>query len=153
MISPTPRTLYTLGYQKRTLEEFISILESEGISVLIDIRETPWSHKPGFSGTTLKTALEEQGIGYVHAKFAGNPKWLRARARSHAECLEGYMRYLNESDGIIEAFDALVESLHSKGNKVCITCFERHADDCHRSILSTKWREKGARVVKHLATE
>ena len=81
-------TLFTLGYQQRTLGEFTAILRRCDIDVLIDVRETAWSHKPGFSKGALERALEAEGIAYVHAAFAGNPKWLRANADSHRECLE-----------------------------------------------------------------
>ena len=38
------------------------------------MRETPWSHKPGFLKGALSDALETVGIEYVQTKFAGNPK-------------------------------------------------------------------------------
>src|SRR5205823_6116594 len=72
-----PTTLYTLGYQQRSIDEFVEILDESGIDVLVDVRETAWSHKPGFSKSGFASALAARGIEYVHAEFAGNPKWLR----------------------------------------------------------------------------
>jgi len=146
-------TLFTLGYQQRTLGEFTAILRRCDIDVLIDVRETAWSHKPGFSKGALERALEAEGIAYVHAAFAGNPKWLRANADSHRECLDWYSWYLAEFDEIVPAFDELVAQFISEGKRVCVTCFERHADDCHRAILAEQWQERGRRRVEHLATE
>lgn len=146
-------TLFTLGYQQRTIDEFTSILRDSGIDVLVDVRETAWSHKPGFSKGALQRALESNGIEYVHAQFAGNPKWLRANAGSHRECLDWYSWYLGEHDEIVPAFEALVAPYLGKGKRVCVTCFERHADDCHRAILAAEWQERGARRVEHLAIE
>jgi uncharacterized protein (DUF488 family) len=85
-------TLYTLGYQQRSIDEFVEILDESAINVLVDVRETAWSHKPGFSKSGFATALAARGIEYVHADFAGNPKWLRSNANSHGECLEWYRR-------------------------------------------------------------
>jgi uncharacterized protein (DUF488 family) len=147
------RTLFTLGYEKRTLNEFIRILLDNRINVLVDVRETAWSHKPGFSKAAFRTALEEAGIEYVHADFAGNPKWLRGEAESHAQCLEWYRWYLGEFGEIVEVFSDLVDGLLAHGSRVCITCFERHADDCHRSIIATEWQSSGGRAVEHLAVE
>jgi uncharacterized protein (DUF488 family) len=146
-------TLFTLGYQQRSLEEFTSILRDAAINVLVDVRETAWSHKPGFSKTVLQAALAANGIEYIHAQFAGNPKWLRANADSHRECLDWYSWYLGEHDEIVPAFEHLVSAYFSQGKRVCVTCFERHADDCHRAILAAEWQERGSRRVKHLAVE
>jgi len=147
------QTLFTLGYQQRSIEEFVSILTRSRIDVLIDVRETAWSHKPGFSKSALQEALEDNGIDYVHAAFAGNPKWLRANADSHRQCLDWYSWYLSEFSEIVPAFDELVGEYLREAKRVCIICSERHADDCHRAILAAEWQERGARAVHHLATE
>ena len=147
-----PKTLYTLGYQQRSIDEFADILDETGIDVLVDVRETAWSHKQGFSKSAFAAALATRGIDYVHADFAGNPKWLRANAESHGECLEWYGWYLGEFEEIVATFDDLVARLQSDGQTVCITCFERHADDCHRAILADRWKRRRRRQVVHLAT-
>ena len=130
---PKPAGLYTLGYEKRTLDQFIAILATSSIDIVVDVRETAWSHKPGFSKRQFRSALEDAGIEYVHANFAGNPKWLRSNAESHAECLEWYGWYIQHFVEIVDAFEALVGPSVREGKRVCLTCFERHADDCHRS--------------------
>jgi uncharacterized protein (DUF488 family) len=146
-------TIYTLGYQKRSLEEFIDILRESKIDVLVDVRETAWSHKPGFSKSAFAAGLRAAGIEYVHARFAGNPKKLRATAPSHQACLDRYAAYIDRSANIVEQFDSLVREFVVEGRRVCLTCFERHADDCHRSILADRWRKLGRRRVEHLATD
>ena len=148
-----PPTLYTLGYQQRSIDEFVEILADAGIDVLVDVRETAWSHKPGFSKSGFAAALASRDIEYVHADFAGNPKWLRSNADSHGECLEWYGRYLTDFGEIVDAFDELVAELHGAGKRVCITCFERHADDCHRAILANRWKTTRGRRVEHLAID
>lgn len=147
------QTLFTLGYQQRTLDEFVTILVQSRIDILIDVRETAWSHKPGFSKSALQRSLAVRGIGYIHADFAGNPKWLRSNAGSHRECLDWYAWYLGEFEEIVPAFELLLAEQLQRGKRVCVTCFERHADDCHRAILAAKWQARGVRNVKHLATD
>jgi uncharacterized protein (DUF488 family) len=147
------QTLFTLGYQQRTLDEFVSILVESHIDVLVDVRETAWSHKPGFSKSSLQAALVGRGIEYIHADFAGNPKWLRANADSHRECLDWYSWYLGEFAEIVPAFEQLLAQHLRQGKRVCVTCFERHADDCHRAILAKQWQARGTRKVEHLATD
>lgn len=147
-----PTTLYTLGYQQRSIDEFVAILADNGIDVLVDVRETAWSHKPGFSKSAFAAALAARGIEYVHARFAGNPKWLRSTAESHDEVLERYGWYVDEFDEVVAEFDQLIATLHTSRKRVCITCFERHADDCHRAILADRWKSRRERQVMHLAT-
>lgn len=145
--------LYTLGYEKRSIDEFIDLLQEAEVKVLVDVRATAWSHKAGFSRSAFSAHLAAAGIEYVHASFAGNPKWLRANASSHADCLNLYSCYLDENTEIVEAFEELLASYMTQGKHVCITCFERHANDCHRSILADRWQMLGTRKVKHLAID
>jgi uncharacterized protein (DUF488 family) len=149
-----PEIIYTLGYQQRTIDEFVAIVRGSGVEVLVDVRETAWSHKPGFSKAAFARALSEAGIDYVHAAFAGNPKWLRENAGSHHECLSWYDWYLTEFEEVVEAFEQLVAEIAQQGRRAALTCYERHAADCHRSILAERWvRRAPSRRVEHLAVE
>lgn len=146
-------TVLTLGYQQRSIKEFIDLLVDADVDVLIDVRETAWSHKPGFSKSALQAKLAAAGIEYVHARFAGNPKRIRAKASSHAECLALYAGHLKENRGVMRELEQLVGTHLGAGKHVCLTCYERHPDDCHRGILSTQWRAGRRRRVTHLATD
>jgi uncharacterized protein (DUF488 family) len=146
-------TIFTVGYQKRSLDEFIELLLGASIDVLIDVRETAWSHKPGFSKGAFSKALAAAGIDYLHARFAGNPKRLRAGAATHAECLTAYARYVDSNVQIIEDFEQLVRQLLEQGKTICLTCFERHHEDCHRSILTDRWQRRAHGRVRHLAID
>lgn len=121
--------------------------------MLVDVRETAWSRKPGFSKAAFSRALAAAGIEYVHARFAGNPKSLRRNATTHQECLQRYAAFIDGSDHIIDAFDELIGEKVAAGKRVCLTCFERHAYDCHRSIIADRWKRRGRRTVRHLAVE
>jgi uncharacterized protein (DUF488 family) len=148
-----PQTLYTLGYEKRSIDEYLDLLLEAQISVLVDVRETAWSHKPGFSKMSLSAALDAVGIVYVHASFAGNPKALRIMAPTHVACLAAYRALLTADSSILPRFESLVGGFLREGAGVCLTCFERHAEDCHRSILAEAWQHRGRRRVKHLAVD
>jgi len=145
--------LLTLGYQQRTINEFIGLLVEAEVDLLVDVRETPWSHKPGFSKSALQTRLAAAEIEYVHARFAGNPRHIRANASSHAECLALYSVYLKQNRNIMRELDTLVGNHLKSGKRVCLTCYERHPDDCHRGILSAQWRAQRSRRITHLATD
>ena len=86
--------LFSIGYQLRSLEEIVSHLTLAGVNTLLDVRETPWSRKPGLSKKRLAEALGEAGIEYVHLKFVGNPKELRRAASDYAAALSAYDDHL-----------------------------------------------------------
>lgn len=146
-------TLYTIGYEKRTIDEFVELLLEAGVHLLVDVRETAWSHKPGFSKTALTVALGSAGIEYRHAPFAGNPKALREATGDHAACLAAYASLLRRRPSIVERFEELLAPYMREGAGVAIMCFERHPGDCHRAILAEAWRRRGRRRVAHLAPE
>lgn len=143
--------LRTIGYEKRSLAEYIDLLLEEGVEVVVDVRETAWSHKPGFSKTAFSSGLRVAGIEYVHLPVAGNPKWLREAAGNHAECLELYRSYVEHHP---EVLAILAETLAEYGvshRRIALTCFERHPGDCHRSILANLWAEHHRSEVVHLS--
>ena len=133
------RTVYSLGYQQRDLEAFIQELSDAGVDAVVDVREVPWSRKRGFSKRQLSHGLAVSGIEYVHARFAGNPKELRRAAPSHAECLRRYEQHLEASPDVLDQLDEVVLPLLAQGSRVCLVCYERHPDDCHRSVLLRHW--------------
>lgn len=148
---PEPPPLLTLGYEGRTLEEFVQLLRAERVSAVLDVRDVPWSHKPGFSKKPLAEGLEAAGIRYVHAGFAGNPKRLRAQAADTDDALRLYTAHLDASPEVLAEFEDLVDDLQGQGKRVCLLCLEGEPAQCHRAILAARWAERGpGRTVRHL---
>jgi uncharacterized protein (DUF488 family) len=149
------RTIFTLGYQKRAIEEYVAVLQEAGVRVVVDVRETAWSHKPGFSKSALEGRLSAAGIEYRHAAFAGNPKELRKTAESHEACLTAYAAFLSDHPDVLVEFGTLIEELLDSERYVCLLCYERHPDDCHRSILLEQWmaETESPPTVEHLGKE
>jgi len=61
-------TIVSVGYERRTSEELVSLLVSNRVDVLVDVRLTPLSRKRGLSKTALREALESAGIEYLHER-------------------------------------------------------------------------------------
>jgi uncharacterized protein (DUF488 family) len=144
-------TLFTIGYEKRSLEEYVALLVEAGITIVLDVRETAWSHKPGFSKNRFRDALADAGIAYIHAPWAGNPKRLRDVAKNHSECIANYRGFLTENPDVVRELDQFVNALSAVGHAVALTCYERHPGDCHRGILAEAWGQRRGRAVEHLA--
>ncbi len=132
-------TFFSLGYQLRDLSGFVGKLQEAEIDLVVDVRETAWSHKPGFAKGPLSRALGAAGIEYLHASFAGNPKRIRRLAEDHRECLDRFEQHLDEHFVVIHELDELIAGITGAGLRACFVCFERHPADCHRSILLRQW--------------
>ena len=145
--------LCTIGYEKRSLDEYLDLLLEHGVEVVVDVRETAWSHKPGFSKTAFAAGLQRVGIEYVHLRIAGNPKWLREAAASHAEALHRYRGYVESHPEVMVALTETLRRLGVSHRRIALTCFERHPEDCHRGILADSWAELTGGEVRHLGPD
>jgi hypothetical protein len=63
-----------VGYEGLSVDQLVASLKAEGIELLVDVRLTPLSRKPGLSKRALSAALTAAGIRYVHDRRLGNPK-------------------------------------------------------------------------------
>jgi uncharacterized protein (DUF488 family) len=128
-----PAPLYTVGYEGRSLPEFLDRLAQAGVSRLVDVRELPLSRRPGFSKTKLAEALGELGVEYLHVRPLGNPKPNRERywAGDVEAGADVYRRHLHNG-----SYSALVELADSLDDEpTCLMCFERDYEHCHRAVL------------------
>lgn len=125
--------LFTIGYEGRSIGEFVDVLVEAGVDVLVDVRERALSRKKGFSKRALGEALGEAGISYVHEPSLGNPKDNREAFRAgEPAAWARYLAHLN--NGSRAAFEATIEL--STQRSVALMCFERDHDTCHRSCVT-----------------
>lgn len=126
--------LFTIGYEGVTQPDFLATLKAAGVARVIDVRALPLSRRPGFSKTPLRSALAEEGIGYVHLRALGTPAAGREAARKGrtAELERIYAGQLELPEAIAEAaqLKTLVEEAPS-----ALLCFEREPAGCHRNII------------------
>lgn len=148
----TPQ-IFTVGYEQRDIREFVQLLRGEKIDVLLDVRETAWSHKPGFSKGALAHAVERAGIEYSHLNWIGNPKWIRSIADTHEECLGLYRQYVEGAEGLVDGFVEFISEMLDEGLRVCLVCYERHPGDCHRGVLAEFLEKRGGLNVAHIAPD
>ena len=128
--------IFTIGYEATTMAEFLAALHKAGVQRVIDVRALPLSRRPGFSKTSLRTALAEAGIEYVHLKALGTPADGRAAARAgRQELLERiYADQLELPEAIVQAEQMRELALEKPS---ALLCYEREPAQCHRSLLLT----------------
>jgi len=138
-------TIYTIGYEGVTMEEFIAALKRAGVEQVIDVRALPLSRRPGFSKTPLRNALAEAGIAYVHLKALGTPKEGREAARKNdrATLDRIYANQLALPEAQMQA--AQMRELAAE-RPSALLCYERDPGCCHRTLLLEAEGE-GAEVV------
>ena len=131
--------LFTIGYEGRAIDEFIDRLKQFNVSRLIDVREIPFSRKPGFSKSSLRERLEGENIEYVHVKALGSPSSIRNKLKTDGDYdyfFKGYDEYLSQNMHVIrEAYQYIRDGVN------CIMCFERFPDKCHRNVVADKIKE------------
>ena len=121
--------LFTIGYSRRSLDEFIGMLRERDVPVLADIRLWAGSRfKPEFSKNRLAAALGESGIGYTHLKSLGNEGKFTGAGKV----------VLHDPEA---GFAALAELLESKGS-VAIMCLERDVRECHRMDVAVEMAKR-----------
>jgi uncharacterized protein (DUF488 family) len=128
--------IYTLGYEKRNISEYIKILQDAKIDKLIDVREIAWSHKRDFCKKNLRNYLANSKIDYVHIKELGNPKIIRKSGLSSKQILQNYKSYLKETESGIDYLKEVINQAIEKGKNICLTCYEKEHKECHRSIIT-----------------
>lgn len=133
--------IFSIGYQQRSASEFLNLVNEAEVDIVIDVRETPWSYRREFAKKALLNQLDEIGIDYFHAKFAGNPKEIRRAASNYTECLNVYKEHLYSNPEIVNEFDKVIGSMVREGKNICLVCYERHPEDCHRNVVLNSWLE------------
>lgn len=137
--------VFTIGYEKTTMAEFIAALRAAGVARVIDVRAVPLSRRPGFSKNILAASLKEAGIEYVHLKALGTPKEGRdAAKKGDVAALERvYESQLQLPEAQAQA--AMMRDLAAE-KPSALLCFERDPGHCHRTLL-LEAEGHGAEVV------
>lgn len=130
-------TIWTIGHSNRSLEEFLRLLRARGATLVVDVRKMPGSrHNPQFGRDTLPQALQDAGIGYVHAPGLGG---LRRRTPDSPNTgwenasFQGYADYMMTSE-FQRSLDELLERV--KGERAVLMCAEAVPWRCHRSLIA-----------------
>ncbi len=129
--------LWTIGHSTRPIEEFVGLLQSHGIQLLVDVRTIPFSRRnPQFHQEALAQSLREAGLQYRHMPALGgrrksqpdsvNVGWKNQGFRGYAD----YMQ-TQEFWNALEVLVPIGQSL-----PVAIMCAEAVPWRCHRTLIA-----------------
>ena len=135
-------TLYTIGFTKKSAEQFFELLKKNHVQTLVDVRISNSSQLAGFAkGSDLIYFLKQIGnIGYRHPTKellsdyrAGKVNWAEYE-RVFADLMT--KRRINQRYKVVD-FD-----------KCCFLCSEETPEQCHRRLLAEHLRLQDPENVK-----
>jgi uncharacterized protein (DUF488 family) len=145
------KKFFTIGYEQTPAKSVLDELEQAGVKLLVDVRAVASSRRPGFSKSQLAAGLDGRGISYVHLRGLGTPKEgrLAARAGQYETLQKIYAKHLKTAQAK-EELDEL-SALVKKSGPVCILCYERDHQHCHRRWIAEIIEERDGVQIKNLA--
>lgn len=117
-----PLVIYTIGSSTRPPEEFVDILKTYSIELLIDIRRFPTSRFEHFKKENLEPELLKARVGYLYlGKELGGYR------------SGGYQKYIQAE----EFKNALIRVKElARRQTICLMCAERFPWKCHRRFVA-----------------
>jgi len=138
---------FTIGHSTRSVQDFISLLLSHHIELVVDVRTVPRSRRnPQFNRESLPQSLQEAAISYEHIAGLGGfrrPNRHSANAGWRNASFRGYADYMQTA-----AFGAAIETLveRAQRQRLAVMCAEAVPWRCHRSLIADALVTRGIRV-------
>jgi uncharacterized protein (DUF488 family) len=129
-------TLLTIGYEGRSLDEYLGLLQGAGCTLLCDVRRNAFSHKRGFSKRALAAGCAGAGIRYEHRPGLGIASADRRGVETPADVAALFARYRQEMLPALGSEVAEIATWLRSGETVALTCFERDPRQCHRHLVA-----------------
>jgi uncharacterized protein (DUF488 family) len=130
------KCLMTIGYEGKSLETYINILNIRSVKMLLDVRKNSLSMKFGYSKSQLKNACESVGIKYIHRPELG----IDSDQRQELNSMSDYNRLFDKYEKTVlkDQSDTINNIHHSfdQYERIALTCFEEKVEMCHRGRVA-----------------
>jgi len=142
-------TIYTIGYQRKSLATFIGQLREAGVDAVIDVRLRNTSHLAGYTKRDDLAFLLREGFGIAyehHPELAPTDEILDAyRDDGDWSAYEVRFPPLLEE----RAAEGIGREILERYRAPCLLCAEPTAEHCHRHLVAEYWAERllGVSVV------
>ena len=140
-------TLYTIGFTKKSAEQFFELLRKNHIKKLVDVRINNSSQLAGFAkGSDLEYFAKNLcNADYVHITDFAPTKDLLSRWRKEEVNWEQYTKiYL----GLLKDRSIIKKYSIKSFNNSCFLCSEETPEMCHRRLLADYLKEKSNEEVR-----
>jgi len=128
--------LYTIGYTKKSLERFVTLLREAGVDAVVDVRRFNTSQLAGWAkrddlAFLLRSAF---GIAYVHLPaLAPTPEMLKSlRASRDWWAYDTAFRALMAETAMVKQAAPVLSGFR----RPCLLCAEHQPAECHRRLLA-----------------
>ena len=146
------KTLYSIGYEKARLQDFVATLSAAGVATLIDVRDRPISRRPGFSKRQLAATIEEVGVRYVHLAALGTPPEGRLACRRRE--WDRFWAIVADKLARPEAeLDLSRAAQIAEDGPSCLLCYEADWQICHRRRVAEIIADRRGFALRHLAVQ
>ena len=148
-MNESARTVFTIGHSTHTFETFVSLLRSNAVTALADVRSAPFSRfNPQFNRDALEAGLKAQGIRYV---FLGRE--LGARSDDPTCYENGRVQYQRLAQTAL--FQSGLERVMQGALKhqVALVCAEKEPLECHRTLLVARALVERGVDVAHILSD
>ena len=142
---------FTVGHSTRTLEEFVQLLDSAQVELVVDVRRLPGSNRhPQFNQDALEQSLPQHGISYRRAEALGGR---RSRDRSVPDEVNGFWEnrsFHHYADYTLsQPFRTGLDELIEWGTRqrAVVMCSEAVWWRCHRRIIADHLLARGHPVL------
>jgi len=136
MIAP----FFTIGHSTRSITEFVDLLRSSQIELVVDVRHIPRSRtNPQFNRETLPDELRSFQIGYVHLGALGGLRNRPRGIKTSPNLFWENSSFRNYADyAMTEEFHKGLTELLDLGHERCsaVMCAEAVWWRCHRRIIA-----------------
>jgi uncharacterized protein (DUF488 family) len=142
----------TIGFSKKSLEKFVTLLKEDNVDCLIDTRLNNTSQLSGFAKKNdLQYILENfLDIKYVHdLSLAPTPDILNDFKKKKITWEDYKIRY----DNLLKKREVQnrINEILGLGTTICFLCSEHRPEHCHRSILVDFIKQYSGEIeVNHL---
>lgn len=142
------KTIWTIGHSTHSLEEFLHLLKTFNIELLVDVRHYPGSRKfPQFNKESMAITLPENGFEYIHILGLGGRRKVDPHSKNDGWRLAAFRGYADYMD--TKEFEVALKELEALASKkrTAIMCAEAVWWSCHRSMISDALKVRGWEVL------
>lgn len=140
--------IWTLGHSTRSLDEFLALLDENGIQAIADVRSHPGSrHYPQFGQESLRESLTQHGLSYRWFQALGGRRKARADSVNGVwrnASFRGYADYM-QTAAFFEGLHELLELAQQQ--RTAMMCAEAVWWRCHRSMVADALKARGVQVL------